>query len=167
MHHQAKYQRLNANTLYVAAILFSCTSLHRESLPCLPNIPNGRILLKVIWNIQHKHINIKVMLLNIIRACAVDSCTYIQLPCIHNHQSISNIAISVRSSMWTNQFGKLNQGTIVQYHVRRGRRWLSEISTKWPVGTASKQSILYAAILTKRVRILFLITGILGNLATC
>ena len=33
----AKYQRLNANTLYVAAILFSRSSLHRESLPCLPN----------------------------------------------------------------------------------------------------------------------------------
>ena len=36
--HQAKYQRLNANTLYVAAILFSRSSLHRETLPCLPNI---------------------------------------------------------------------------------------------------------------------------------
>ena len=35
--HQAKYQRLNANTLYVAAILFSRSSLHRETLPCLPN----------------------------------------------------------------------------------------------------------------------------------
>ena len=36
-HHQAKYQRVNANTLYVAAILFSCSTLHRETLPCLPN----------------------------------------------------------------------------------------------------------------------------------
>ena len=35
--HQVKYQCVNANTLYVAAILFSCTSLHRETLPCLPN----------------------------------------------------------------------------------------------------------------------------------
>ena len=35
--HQAKYQRVNANTLYVAAILFSCSTLHRETLPCLPN----------------------------------------------------------------------------------------------------------------------------------
>ena len=35
--HEAKYQRLNANTLYVAAILFSRSSLHRETLPCLPN----------------------------------------------------------------------------------------------------------------------------------
>ena len=34
---QAKYQRLNANTLYVAAILFSRSTLHRETLPCLPN----------------------------------------------------------------------------------------------------------------------------------
>ena len=38
VHNQAKYQRLNANTLYVAAILFSRSTLHRESLPCLPNI---------------------------------------------------------------------------------------------------------------------------------
>ena len=38
IHHQAKYQRLNANTLYVAAILFSRSTLHRETLPCLPNI---------------------------------------------------------------------------------------------------------------------------------
>ena len=37
IHHQAKYQRLNANTLYVAAILFSRSTLHREALPCLPN----------------------------------------------------------------------------------------------------------------------------------
>ena len=37
IHHQAKYQRLNANTLYVAAILFSRSTLHRETLPCLPN----------------------------------------------------------------------------------------------------------------------------------
>ena len=29
---------MNANTLYVAAILFSRSSLHRETLPCLPNI---------------------------------------------------------------------------------------------------------------------------------
>ena len=35
--HQAQYQRLNANTLYVVAILFSWPSLHREALPCLPN----------------------------------------------------------------------------------------------------------------------------------
>ena len=32
-----KYQRLNANTLYVAAILFFRSTLHREALPCLPN----------------------------------------------------------------------------------------------------------------------------------
>ena len=32
-----KYQRLNANTLYVSAILFSRSTLHRETLPCLPN----------------------------------------------------------------------------------------------------------------------------------
>ena len=32
-----KYQRLNANTLYVSAILFFRSTLHRESLPCLPN----------------------------------------------------------------------------------------------------------------------------------
>ena len=38
IHHQAKYQRLNANTLYVAAILFSRSTLHREALPCLPNM---------------------------------------------------------------------------------------------------------------------------------
>ena len=31
IHHQAKYQRLNANTLYVAAILFSRSTLHRET----------------------------------------------------------------------------------------------------------------------------------------
>ena len=37
IHHQAKYQRLNANTLYVAAIFFSRSTLHREALPCLPN----------------------------------------------------------------------------------------------------------------------------------
>ena len=37
IHHQAKYLRLNANTLYVAAILFSRSTLHRETLPCLPN----------------------------------------------------------------------------------------------------------------------------------
>ena len=37
IHDQAKHQRLNANTLYVAAILFSRSTLHRESLPCLPN----------------------------------------------------------------------------------------------------------------------------------
>ena len=37
IHHQAKYQRLNANALYVAAILFSRSTLHRETLPCLPN----------------------------------------------------------------------------------------------------------------------------------
>ena len=36
-HHKAKYQRVNANTLYVAAILFSCSTLHRKTLPCLPN----------------------------------------------------------------------------------------------------------------------------------
>ena len=41
-HYQAKYQRVNANTLYVAAILFSCSTLHRETLPCLPNIWLGR-----------------------------------------------------------------------------------------------------------------------------
>ena len=41
--HQAKYQRLNANTLYVAAILFSRSSLHRETLPCLPNNGNQDI----------------------------------------------------------------------------------------------------------------------------
>ena len=35
--HQAKYQRLNSNTLYVAAILFSRSTLHREALPRLPN----------------------------------------------------------------------------------------------------------------------------------
>ena len=28
---------MNANTLYVAAILFSRSTLHRETLPCLPN----------------------------------------------------------------------------------------------------------------------------------
>ena len=37
IHHQAKHQRLNANTLYVAAILFFRSTLHREALPCLPN----------------------------------------------------------------------------------------------------------------------------------
>ena len=36
-HHEAKYQHVDANTLYVAAILFSYSSLHRETLPCLPN----------------------------------------------------------------------------------------------------------------------------------
>ena len=41
IHHQAKYQRLNANTLYVAAILFSRSTLHREALPCLPNTLNN------------------------------------------------------------------------------------------------------------------------------
>ena len=40
IHHQAKYQRLNANTLYVAAILFSRSTLHRETLSCLPNSCN-------------------------------------------------------------------------------------------------------------------------------
>ena len=29
-----KYWRLNANTLYVAAILFSCPFLHKVALPC-------------------------------------------------------------------------------------------------------------------------------------
>ena len=37
-----KYQRLNANTLYVAAIFFSRSTLHKESLPCLPN-ETGRL----------------------------------------------------------------------------------------------------------------------------
>ena len=37
IHHQAKYQRLNANTLYVAAILFSRSTLHIDALLCLPN----------------------------------------------------------------------------------------------------------------------------------
>ena len=43
-----KYQRLNANTLYVSAILFFRSTLHRESLPCLPNIDDysSFILLK-------------------------------------------------------------------------------------------------------------------------
>ena len=40
IHQQAKYQRLNANTLYVAAILFSNSTLHREALPYLPNKQN-------------------------------------------------------------------------------------------------------------------------------
>ena len=38
IHHQAKDQRLNANALYLAAILFSCSSLHRDALPCVPII---------------------------------------------------------------------------------------------------------------------------------
>ena len=41
IHDQAKYQRLNANTLYVAAILFSRSTLHREAPPCLPNTMNN------------------------------------------------------------------------------------------------------------------------------
>ena len=45
IHHQAKYQRLNVNTLYAAAILFFRSSLHRESLPSLPNyIHNTKIV---------------------------------------------------------------------------------------------------------------------------
>ena len=40
---------MNANTLYVAAILFSRSSLHRETLPCLPNIYK---VLKYSW--KHK-----------------------------------------------------------------------------------------------------------------
>ena len=47
IHHQAKYQRLNANTLYVAAILFFRSTLLRESLPCLPN-NNARASLLVV-----------------------------------------------------------------------------------------------------------------------
>ena len=37
INHRGKYQRLNANTCIVAAILFFRSSLHREALPCLPN----------------------------------------------------------------------------------------------------------------------------------
>ena len=49
-HHQAKYQRLNANTLYVAAIFFSRSTLHREALPCLPNSCPGFYHLTVLVN---------------------------------------------------------------------------------------------------------------------
>ena len=48
IHHKAEYQRLNANTLYVAAILFSRSSLHRESLPCLPNRGNFLEILHLV-----------------------------------------------------------------------------------------------------------------------
>ena len=52
IHHQVKYQCLNANTLYVATILFSRSSLHRESLPCLPN--NQTIEIKNIFSTIQK-----------------------------------------------------------------------------------------------------------------
>ena len=53
IHHQVKYQRLNANALYVAAILFFRSTLHREALPCLPNI--GRKYHKSIGRKYHKN----------------------------------------------------------------------------------------------------------------
>ena len=53
-HHQAKYRRVNANTLYVAAILFSCSTLHRETLPCLPNTQKISLSFSNVWlSISH------------------------------------------------------------------------------------------------------------------
>ena len=43
-----KYRRLDANTLYAAAILFSRPSLHRDPLPWVPNHYRGSLII-----IQH------------------------------------------------------------------------------------------------------------------